>query len=142
MNKIIVFFVFAFAAISISAQPKSLKYKEEKQDYFLNILCNPNASLGDMILYGNLNDQNTEFLDYYVYATSDIIGKKCEELNVNFSSSYEKAKATWPVFLELARKRDKIYNTRYAYRGNIFAERLTDEEKYQASIVPLKLEEY
>lgn len=142
MKNIISLFVLVLAAMSLNAQPKSLEYKEEKNDYFLNILWNPDLSLGELIEIGQLDSENTELREFYAYSGIVTIKKKCEELGLNMLESYNKVKATWPVFQELSKIKSKIYWHYNAFRNDIFVPRLTKKEIHQVSIVPLKLEEY
>ena len=131
--------------ISIFAQPKRIHY--QKDDFFMDVIYNPNASLYQFLIAG-LTSKNTELKDLHIYVNSKTVQDKCRELNVSISESYYKIKASWKVFLE-------IENTDLSYDGfgkymievspyNIFVPKTcpNPELKHKLSIVPLKLEEY
>ena len=146
MKLLLVILLCVFSVIPIFAQPKSIHYKK-KNDFFMNVIYNPNASLYNFLVVG-LSSKNTELKDLNVYVNSKIVQDKCRELNVSISESYYKIKASWKVFLE-------IENTDLSYDGfgkymiethphNIFVPKNcpNPELKHKLNIVPLKLEEY
>lgn len=133
------------AFILASAQPKSVHF--QKDDFFMDVLYNPNASIYQFLVAG-LSSKNTELKELHRYQTSKVVQDKCRELNVSIIESYNKIKAAWKVFLEVENTDISVdgfgkYMMNYS-PYNIFAPRScpNPELKHKLSIVPLKLEEY
>lgn len=128
------------------AQTKNIKYEKE-QDFFMNIIYNPEASLYTFLQVG-LSSKNTELKELHRYLASNNVKEQCAKLKIDIRETYKKVKACWAVFLE-------IENTDLSYDGfgkymmsydayNIFAPQScpNPELKHKLSIVPLKLEKY
>ena len=127
------------------AQPKSIEY--EKQDFFLNVLANPNFSLCGFKDVG-LNESNSSMQTESTYMNADYTGKFHKYMLEAFGkddyntrkNAYRKIAASWRVFKEIQYRKECIH-IHYS-QDNIWAPKIDPVIRHKLSIVPLKLEKY
>jgi len=127
----------------LMAQPKSIEY--EKQDFFLNVLANPNFSLCGFKDVG-LNETNTSMQTESTYMNADYSGKFHKYMLEAFGkddyntrkNAYRKIVASWRVFKQIQYRKECIHVHYSQY--NIWAPTIDAELRHKLSIVPLKLD--
>lgn len=134
-----------FLLNGLMAQPKSIEY--EKQDFFLNVLANPNFSLCGLKDVG-LNETNTSMETESTYMNASYTGNFHKYMLEAFGkddyntrkNAYRKIAASWRVFKEIQYRKECIHVHYSPY--NTWAKDIDPVIRHKLSIVPLKLENY
>lgn len=151
MEKVFLLLIYVFCfGVSVYAQPKSLYYEDEPktEDFFMDVIYNPNANLYNFLILG-LNSHNTELKDLNVYLRASNVRKRCQELNIDITESYNKIKAAWNVFCEIENTDLNSFGQYVMpyHQNNIYLKQIQQncpnkKLQHQLWIVPLKLEKY
>lgn len=123
---------------NISAQSTS-SFKAAN-DFFLNMLYNPQFSIGDFLTIG-LNSQKLYLKDLSAYLNNPKVQKKCAEQNINLITAYNKVSQAWAILKEVEDVNLTDYYAHYS-KNNIMAiqRRISPETQHKLRIIPLKMD--
>jgi hypothetical protein len=116
---------------------------EEKTDFFMAVVLNPNFCLYDFLCVG-LNAKNTELRSVSEYNASNYARIECQKRGLDIFTTYNKVKKAWPIFLQVQNtdvKEFGKYMVEYD-KSDIFAPKCPNPAlKQKLKTIPLKLDD-
>lgn len=137
---LISFFVaIIFPRQDLSAQSNSSSFSANN-DFFLNVLYNPQFSIGDFLTIG-LNSKNLHLYDLSFYMSNTSAKNKCREQNIDLTTAYNRVRKAWDILLEVDRVNIDEYNTHYSSHNIMANQHKTNSQiKRKLDVVPLRIQ--